>query len=219
MTLTLLDLYNSAASQEWAMYDSDAGSGAEFESSLVLAINKAITEIYASHDFPFRERVHVILTIPEIPEYDLPEGIIKKDKGGKYLVRYNSKLLNFTDSHANLNVCFGEPESFFISNDKIFLNPIPSEKGILTIEYMTLVVGENSNGEEIFTLKNDTDILLIPAYLEELAKEAIISRTMLKTIASENDENYSAYKKQADNALKLLIKYAKGVEQDKKVIW
>ena len=41
MTLTLLDLYNTAATQEWSMYDNDAASGDEFEKSLVLALNKA----------------------------------------------------------------------------------------------------------------------------------------------------------------------------------
>ena len=41
MTLTLLDLYNSAATQEWSMYDNDANTDDELESSLVLAINKA----------------------------------------------------------------------------------------------------------------------------------------------------------------------------------
>ena len=51
MTITLLDLYNTAASQEWAMYDNDATSNAELESSLVLAINKAILEIYTKNDF------------------------------------------------------------------------------------------------------------------------------------------------------------------------
>ena len=54
MTLTLLDLYNTAASQEWAMYDNDAISDSEFEDSFVLAINKSIIEILASYDFPFR---------------------------------------------------------------------------------------------------------------------------------------------------------------------
>ena len=42
MTLTLLDLYNTAASQEWAMYDNDAISDSKFEDSFVLAINKSI---------------------------------------------------------------------------------------------------------------------------------------------------------------------------------
>ena len=42
MTLTLLDLYNTAATQEWAMYDNDAVSDSEFEESLVLGLNKSI---------------------------------------------------------------------------------------------------------------------------------------------------------------------------------
>ena len=57
----------------------------------------------------------------------------------------------------------------------------------------------------------------MPAHLEELMKEAIITRTMLNTIASESDENYSAYLKQADRAYKLLIKYSRGVGQDKSI--
>ena len=49
MTLTLLDLYNSTATQEWAMYDNDALSESEFEASLVLALNKSIIDIYATY--------------------------------------------------------------------------------------------------------------------------------------------------------------------------
>ena len=64
-------------------------------------------------------------------------------------------------------------------------------------------------------LKKDSDVLTVPPYLEELMKEAVITRTMLNTIASEGDENYSAYLKQADRAYKLLIKYSKGVSKDK----
>ena len=93
--------------------------------------------------------------------------------------------------------------------------PIPQEKGLVTIDYMTLAIGENAEGEEIFALKKDSDILTVPVYLEELMKEAIITRTMLNTIASESDENYSAYLRQANKAYKLLIKYSKGVGQDK----
>ena len=48
-------------------------------------------------------------------------------------------------------------------------------------------------------------------------KEAIITRAMLNSIASESDENYSAYKKQADTALRLLIKYSKVVTRDKAI--
>lgn len=216
MAITLLDLYNTAASQEWAMYDNDALSDAEFEDSLVLALNKSIMEIYSSYDFPFRDRTHLILTIPRMDSYDMPHGIIKRDKKGNHIVKYNSEQLDFIEDPSSLEKKLGVPESFYIQNDKIVLYPVPQEKGIVTIDYMTLVIGETKDGNELFVLKNDSDILLVPIHLEELMKEAIITRTMLNTIASESDENYSAYLKQADRAYKLLVKYSKGVELDKK---
>ena len=217
MALTLLDLYNTAASQEWAMYDNDAISDSEFEDSFVLAINKSIIEIIASYDLPFRERTHMIITIHKMDAYDLPSGLIKKDLNGKYAGNYNSELLNFVENPLDLDSKMGVPDSFYIKNDKIVLYPIPQVKGLVTIDYMTLAIGENAEGEEIFALKKDSDILTVPVYLEELMKEAIITRTMLNTIASESDENYSAYLRQANKAYKLLIKYSKGVGQDKTV--
>ena len=215
MTLTLLDLYNTAASQEWAMYDNDAVSDFEFEDSFVLAINKSIIEILSSYDFPFRERAHLILTIPKMDSYDMPNGLIKKDLNGNYAVKYNSILLKMIENPFELEAKLGTPEGFYIKNNKIVFYPTPIEKGLVTIDYMTLAIGENAQGEEIFALKKDSDILTVPVYLEELMKEAIITRTMLNTIASESDENYSAYKKQADKAYRLLIKYSKGVGKDK----
>ena len=217
MTLTLLDLYNTAASQEWAMYDNDAVSDSEFEDSFVLAINKSIIEILASYDFPFRERTHLILTIPKMDAYDLPSGLIKKDLNGKYAVKHNSALLKFIENPLDLDSKMGVPEGFYIKNDKIVLYPTPQEKGLVTIDYITLAIGENAQGEEIYALKKDSDILTVPVHLEELMKEAIITRTMLNTIASESDENYSAYLKQANKAYKLLIKYSKGVGLDKSI--
>ena len=217
MTITLLDLYNLTASQEWAMYDNDALSDAEFEDSLVLAINKAILDIYASYDFPFRERTHMVLTLPKMDAYNLPSGLIKQNKKGQYLVKYNANLLKYIENPFELEMKTGIPEGFYIQNDKIVLYPIPLEKGIVTIDYMTLSIGENAKGEEIFSLEKDNDILSVPVHLESLMKEAIITRTMLNTIASESDENYSAYLRQADRAYKLLIKYAKGVRLEKTV--
>ena len=217
MTLTLLDLYNTAASQEWAMYDNDAASDSELEDSLVLALNKSILSIYTSFPFSFRERTHVILTIPNVETYDMPQGLIKRDNSGNYMVKCNSALLKYIQNPSELENKTGLSDSFYIQNNKIILYPTPSEKALVTVDYMTLAVGENSSGEEIYSLKNSTDSLYVPVYLEELMKEAIITRTMLNTIASETDENYSAYKKQADSAYKLLIKYSKGVEQDKVV--
>ena len=217
MTLTLLDLYNSTASQEWAMYDDDATSDSEFEPSLVLALNKSVIQIYSSYDFPFRERRHLILTIPKMDSYEMPRGLIKKDARGRFIVKMNGRYLDLIENPSALTPKLGMPEGFYIQNDRLVLYPVPEEKALVVIDYMTLVIGETVDGEEIYSLKNDDDILLVPVHLEELMKEAIITRTMLNTIASEGDENYSAYKKQADKALKLLIKYSKGVGLDKSI--
>ena len=217
MTITLLDLYNTTASQEWAMYDNDAASDSEFEESLVLAINKAILDIYSSYEFPFRERTHLILTIPKNNTYDVPNGLIKRDSGGRYIVKYNSMFLSFADNPEDLPEKKGTPEKFYIKNGNLVLYPTPDEKGMVTIHYYTLSIGETEEGNEIYSLKKAGDILSVPTHLEELMKEAVITRTMLNTIASESDENYSAYKKQADKAYRLLVKYSKGVGQDKSI--
>ena len=79
------------------------------------------------------------------------------------------------------------------------------------------MLGEDKNGDNIFTLKNDDDIILIPEYLEEIFKSAVISRTMLKSISNESDENYSAYKKQSEISYRQLVKYSKGVGLEKSV--
>ena len=168
MTITLLDLYNTAATQEWSMYDNDAASKEEFEKSLVLSLNKAVY----SYPFSFRERTHVIITVPNIKSYAIPCGLIKRDETGNYCVRINSKQLCFTKDIPEET--FGIPEKFYIRGDKINFSPTPKEK-------------------------------------------CIISRTMLNSIASEGDENYSAYKKQSETAYRLLIKYSKGVGLDKAV--
>ena len=217
MTLTLLDLYNTAASQEWAMYDNDAATDSEMEESLVLAINKAILDIFFSYDFPFRERTHVIITIPHIDTYDAPSGLIKQDIYGNYLVKYNSSILQLIKNPSEIACACGVPDGFYIKNDKIILYPAPCERNLVTIDYYTLSIGETASGEEIYSLKSKDDTLSVPVYMEEIAKEAIITRAMLNSIASESDENYSAYKKQADKAYKLLIKYSKGVGQKKNI--
>lgn len=217
MTITLLDLYNATASQEWAMYDNDAVSDDELEESLVIALNKAIVEIYSSYDFPFRLRTHLILSIPKTNSYEMPSGLIRRNSDGQYAVYYGSVPLKFEKNAEALSPKLGIPEKFYIKNNNIILYPTPIEKGMVTIDYYTLSIGESASGEEIFALKNANDVLTVPAHLEEIMKEAIMSRTMLNSIASEGDENYSAYKKQADKSYRLLVKYSKGVGLDKAV--
>lgn len=217
MTLSLLKLYNAAATQEWAMYDNDALSDEEFEPSLVLALNKAVYDILYNYPFGFRERTHLILTLPNENEYPFPEGIIKQDKEKNYQVRNGLEYLHLIENPESLEEKSGMPEGFYIKGENIVFYPTPEEKGLITIEYYTLAVGENKDGDEIFILENEDDVLSVPIYLEELFKNAVITQAMLNSIAAEKDENYSAYKKQAQNAYKLLIKYSKGVGLEKNI--
>lgn len=217
MTLKFLDMYNAAAAQEWSMYDSDTTTNDEFVKSLVVALNKAITEVLYSYPFSFRERTHVIFTIPNQNSYDMPSGLILKDKENSYSVKINSNPLKFIANPINLSSQKGIPDSFYIKGNKIVLYPTPAERSIVTIDYLTLVIGENKNSEGIFYMQDKDDTFIVPAHLEELFKNTVISRTMLNTIASESDENYSAYKRQSENMFRQLVKYSKGVGLEKAV--
>lgn len=217
MTLTLLDLYNKAATQEWSMYDNDAATDGEFEQSLVLALNKAVQEILYSYQFNFRERTHVMFTVRGMDSYDIPTGIIKQDDFGNYCVKIGGKALKLISQSVERNDEMGIPDSFYIKGYKLVLFPTPVDQLIVTIDYTTLAIGENKDGEEIFALTNDDDVITVPPHLENLFQNAVISRAMLNSIASESDENYSAYKKQSETAYRLLIKYSKGVGLDKVV--
>lgn len=215
MTLTFLDLYNACASQEWSMYDNDATKTEDFEQPLIIALNKAVTEILYSYPFNFRERTHILFTIPKINSYSTPKGLIQKDCIGEYCVKINSRPLKLIKDTFSLEEKLGVPEGFYIRGSKIILYPTPSEKFIVTIDYLTLAVGEDKDNEEIFALQKDSDIITIPSHLEEIFKNAVISRTMLNSISSESDENYSAYKKQSEIAYKQLVKFSKGVGPEK----
>ena len=139
-----------------------------------------------------------------------------KDEAGNHCIKINSKSLKLLKNKPTGDK-YGIPESFYIQGDKILLYPVPMAQSIITLDYITLAIGEDKDGEEIFVLKDDTDTITVPAHLEELLKNAIIARTMLNSIASEGDENYSAYKKQSETAYRQLIKYSKGVGLDKAV--
>ena len=182
MTINLLDLYNTVATQEWSMYDNDAVNQSEMEESLILAINKALTEILYSYEFPFRQRTHIILTLPRINSYDIPVGLIKRDKLGNLCVKLNQNNLKYIDNPDILPEEVGIPQGFYLKNNELVLYPTPKEKFIVTVDYITLAIGENSSGEDVFALKNATDTVTIPAHLEELFKNAVIARTMLNSI-------------------------------------
>lgn len=222
MTLTFLDIYNEVAGQAWSMYDGDAESADEMESALKSSINKALSEIWCSYPFPFRIKNLTFKTISGNSEYSVPNGnIIKKTVSGNqvYSVMINKKFLEYLDNYELLEDKEGTPFGFYIKNDTLILYPTPNNSYTVSIEYLTLAIGENDFGDSVYSLKNDNDSINIPEKYENIFKNALITKSMLYAIASEQDENYSGYKEQYDRAYKILISYTSGLKKEKKVYW
>ncbi len=222
MTLTLLDIYNSVASQAWSMFDDEVDSQAEFENVLISSINKALSDLWCSTDFAFRRKTEEIILAENKQEYNLPDGnIIERFSNGKkgYCVSIDGYYLELLEDKTLVDAKKGEPKYFYIDNQSLYFYPIPDKVYSVKIEYYTLAVGLDKNGGAIFSLKNDTDYIDIPEKLEDLFKNALITKTMLYAIAAESDENYSSYKHQFEKAYKLLLKYTNGVTPQRKIIF
>lgn len=222
MALTFLDIYNEVAGQAWSMYDGDAESIDEMESALKSSINKALSEIWCSYPFPFRIKTFTVRTSQGNSEYSTPNGnIIKKTVSGSqvYSVRIGKNYLEYLDDYETLEDKEGTPTGFYIKNDTLFLYPAPDDTYTVTIEYLTLAIGENDFGDSVYSLQNDEDTIAIPEKYENIFKNALITKSMLYAIASEQDENYSGYKEQYERAYKILINYTSGLKKEQRVYW
>lgn len=222
MALTFLDIYNEVAGQAWSMYDGDAESVDEMESALKSSINKALSEIWCSYPFSFRIKTHIISTREGVNEYSTPNGnILKKTVSGSqvYSIRIGTNYLEYLDEYETLATKSGKPTGFYISNENIYLYPIPDNSYIVNIEYLTLAIGEDDFGTAVYSLVNDEDSIDIPEKYENIFKNALITKSMLYAIASEADENYSGYKEQFERAYKILLDYTAGLKKERRVYW
>ena len=220
MTLTFLDIYNSAASQAWSMFDDEVNTKDEFENVLISSINKALSDLWCSTDFPFRKRTDEIIIMEDCQEYDLPDGnLVPREVGGKrgYSVLIDGKYLDFIEKPNSLSSKKGKPTSFYLDGQYIYFYPIPDRTYEVSVEYYTLAVGLDKKGNPLYALKEETDSIDIPEKLEEIFKNALITKTMLYSIASEADENYSNYRRQYEIAYKLLLKYSYGFTPIRKI--
>lgn len=221
--LTLKNIYNKVAGQAWSMFDGEVEDKDEFESSLLSSIQKALTELWCSYPFPFRIKVHNIDTITGIKNYDLPNGNIlqrKIDGSQRFCVRLiGGNYLEYIYDYSTLDDKQGEPNGFYVKNDKICFYPCPEKEYKVEIEYLTLEVGKNINGEPIFDLVDDDDFIDIPDKYEKIFENALITKSMVYAIASKIDENYAGYEEQFENAYKILIRYCRGLNINSRISW
>ena len=222
MTLTLLNIYNSVASQAWSMFDDEVNTKAEFENVLISSINKALSDLWCSTDFPFRRRTEEIILMEDSNEYELPNGnLVPRNINGKkgFQVSIDGEYLDYIETPNLSYKHLGKPTSYYICDNNIYFYPTPDQNYEVAMDYFTLAIGTDKKGNSIYALNEESDSIDIPEKFEELFKNALITKTMLYAIASDSDENYSNYKRQFDTAYKLLLKYTTGKTPERKVLF
>ena len=222
MTITFLEIYNECAGQPWSMFDSDAESMEDLESSLRISINKACSYLWNLQPWTFRKKSQRITTRENKAEYNLPIGLLqRKTVGGtqKYGVKYNGKFLPYLDDYEEADERTGEPEYFYIDGDKLYIYPTPDDSYVVTLNYLSLTYAQNEDEEDVYSFTNDTDTLNVPEQYEQLYVNCLISLSMMYAIADETDENYSGYQKQYEDALATLIKYCNTKINERSFVW
>lgn len=222
MTLNFLDLYNECAGQPWSMFDADAESVEDLESALKISINKAISFLWNYQPWSFRIMTNVSKVKANKNKFILPDGIITRNviNGNvKYGVKFDNKTLDIIDDPDALEDKTGAPEGFYLIGEYLYLYPIPDTDGTLTIDYLALPYGLNEDDEAIYELKEETDYINIPEKYEKIFRNCVISLAMMYAIADENDENYSGYNKQYEDALVVLFKYCNSKLQNRRITW
>lgn len=222
MTITFLDIYNKITGQAWSMFDSEVEDKDEFETTVTTSIQKALSALWCSYKFNFRDKKYTLKTVAGKAEYNKPRGnIIKKTiKGRKvYGIRLGKNFLSYEPDYEVLEDKQGEPQSFCILNDKICLYPTPDKVYELNVEYLTFEAACDEDGNTKFNLEEDTDYINIPEDYEDLFEKALMPLAMTYLIASDTDENFSQYRAQYEAAYKNLIDYCLGADIDKTIGW
>ena len=67
--------------------------------------------------------------------------------------------LLYLDDYETLEYKEGTPTGFYIRNDNLVLYPAQDDTYTVTIEYLTLAIGEDDFGDSVYTLRNDNDTI------------------------------------------------------------
>lgn len=216
MTLTFKFLYNEITGQAWSMFDGDIENKDDFETTVTTSIQKALSDLWFSYEFEFRKLTKTIKTKPNVVEYNLPNGQIGT-VDNKFNVKYDDKFLDYIWEPDKEQT--GEPESFYLENNKFCLYPTPDNNYIVKIGYLSMSPAKNKDDEEIPNLSEDDDYINIDEKYEDLFKNTLLPLAMMYLIASESDENYSAYAWQYERAFKKLKKQTQSIKKERVIGW
>lgn len=220
--ITLIDLYNEVTGQAWSMFDGEVEAQDEFETSVTSSIQKALSRLWCSYKFPFRNKNITIKTQKNINTIDTPNGNIAEktvNQENVYGIKIGTTFLEYDQDLETLETKYGQPERFYIKNDKILLYPIPDKEYSIDIEYWSIFCAKDEEGNEKANLVNESDYIDIPEKYEDLFLRCLTPLCMEYAIASETDENFSSYHNQYEEAYKLLIEFTKGLDVEKVIGW
>lgn len=223
MTIKFIDLYNKITGQAWSMFDGEIESEEEFETTVTTSIQKALTSLYCNYKFPFRYKTYTIKTRANKNKYNTPDGNITTTtyKGETVFdIKCNGNYLEYDPNIEILENVTGVPTKFFIKNDNIVVFPIPDDSYTIEVEYLNILPAiDGETEEQKGTLEKEEDYIDLPEKYDILFKNTLLPFAMTYLIASETDENYSAYMKQYLLALDILLEYTKAISLDKIIGW
>lgn len=221
MTLTFLDLYNECAGQPWSMFDNDADSNEDFESSMRISINQATSQLWNLYPWSFRLTKEKIVTKQDKANYATPNGQIAKiniNSKEYFMVSIDGKFLDYIKEYPLLEKKTGTPTGFYIEGDELYLYPTPDARYTVDVKHHMLNFGLNEDEEEIGELVEDNDYINIPEKYEKLFKNCLMPLAMTYAISEETDENYSMYLKKYEDALARLLEYCNEGLVDKYIV-
>lgn len=222
MTLTFLSIYNKITGQAWSMFDGDVEDKEEFETSVTTSIQKALSALWNSYKWDFREKTSTFTTRENKQDYSKPNGNIVKtvlNNESVYRVKCDGKFLKYDPDCESKEAENNTPEYFYFRGDNIYLFPIPDDNYKITIDYLDFNCACSEDGEEKANLEDDTDYINISEKYEDLFLNTLMPFAMMYLIAEQGNENYSDYKRQYDVAFKILTDFCMGAEIDKQIGW
>ena len=222
MAITFLELYNEVAGQPWSMFDADAESNDDLESALKTSINKAASYLWNLKPWSFRVQETKVRLSNDRNKVSMPNGkLFKESVNNKttYGINCNGKHLEYLPDYETLEEQVGTPEGFYLKGENIYFYPTADDTYTINITYLSLPYAVDEEGNELYELTDETDMLNIPDKYSALFRNCLISLAMIYAIADENDENHSGYQRQYEDALSKLIDYCNTPLIDRTLYW
>jgi hypothetical protein len=149
----------------------------------------------------FKDRAMSFNTVASTSVYSLPYGKVKSIKEST-----SSRVMNEENNFDNMPVLSGLPYSYSLENNAINLYPTPDDVYTVNVKYYTDYKATDGAGTPVEkeTLEAATDVLNIPAYLEDHFLITLGYKTGVNITSDPQAEEYVHWVNNYATALKTL---------------